>query len=383
MERGHRLGARGRDEVWSRWRRGESLTEIGKALAKAPASIFAIVRERGGVAPAARKRAERSLQLSEREEISLGMARGESIRSIARRLARAPSTISRELARNERGQYRAAKADERAWRRAQRPKPCRLALEGRLRQWVALRLSQRWSPRQISEALKRRFPDDAVMRVSHETIYRSLFVQARGVLKKELQLALRSQRRVRRAKVATTARQGRGRIVDAVSIRERPAEVEDRAVPGHWEGDLLSGSHNSHIAVLVERATRFTMLIRLSGKDSPTVVEALRKRIQRLPSTLRQTLTWDRGSEMAAHRRFTVATDVAVYFCDPQSPWQRGTNENTNGLLRQYLPKGTDLSSHSQSDLNKIARELNRRPRMTLDYDTPVNRMDRLVAMTG
>jgi len=282
--------------------------------------------------------------------------------------------VSREVKRNGGvGRYRAADAEARAWAQARRPKLCKLAVDADLQHIVATKLAQNWSPEQISGWMKRRYPDRPRMRISHETIYRSLFIQARGVLKKELQGHLRSRRKMRRAKNATTEGQQRGQIIDAVSIKERPAEVEDRAVPGHWEGDLISGSSNSHIATLVERRSRFTMLVKVGGKDTNTVIEALRRQIVRLPSALRRSITWDRGTEMAQHRAFSVATDVKVYFCDPQSPWQRGSNENTNGLLRQYFPKGTELSRYSQADLNAVARELNKRPRKTLGFATPAS----------
>jgi IS30 family transposase len=324
------------------------------------------------------------LGLAEREEISRGLARGASLRSIAADLGRAASTVSRELRRNGgRERYRAATSDRRAWDRALRPKPCKLAMREPLRRIVAGKLAQNWSPEQIAGWLRRTYPDDEAYRVSHETIYRSLFVQARGVLKKELQAHLRSQRAIRRSRHATAKGDQRGRIVDAVSIRERPASVEDRAVPGHWEGDLLCGSANSHIVTLVERHSRYVMLAKVANRDSRSVVSALIEQAHSLPEELWKTLTWDRGKEMAEHRRFTMATDVAVYFCDPQSPWQRGSNENTNRLLRQYFPKGTDLSVHSQERLNEVAREMNQRPRKTLDYETPAERFDACVAMTA
>jgi IS30 family transposase len=248
---------------------------------------------------------------------------------------------------------------------------------------VAKKLSLNWSPEQISGWLKRRYPDTEEMQVSHETIYRSLFVQARGVLKKELLGHLRTRRAIRRSKQSRTRGLGRGQIADAVSIRERPAEAEDRAVPGHWEGDLLSGSNNTHIATLVERQSRFTMLVKLQSKDSRMVAQALSKQVRRLPAELRRSLTWDRGLEMAAHKAFSIATDVQVYFCDPQSPWQRGTNENTNRLLRQYFPKGTDLSACSQAELNRTALQLNQRPRKTLAFRSPAEVFNASVALTG
>jgi IS30 family transposase len=367
-----RLSPREKLELWHRWRQGQSLSEIGRALGKAPASVFSLVRAGGGLSPPARRRGERALSSSEREEISRGLSRGEPLRRIAARLGRAPSTVSREVKRNGGArQYRAGSADGRAWQRARRPKRCKLALNRRLQRYVALKLSQNWSPAQISGWLEQRFRDDDDMRISHETIYRSLFIQARGVLKKELQGHLRSRRKMRHSKRATTKGQPRGQIIDAVSIRERPPEVQDRAVPGHWEGDLISGSKNSHIATLVERQSRFALLVKVRGKDATSVTGAVKRRILKLPAELRRSLTWDRGMEMAQHREFSVKTDVRVYFCDPQSPWQRGTNENTNRLLRQYFPKGADLSLHSQADLNKVARQLNSRPRKTLGFQTP------------
>jgi IS30 family transposase len=322
--------------------------------------------------------------VGDREEISRGLAAGRSMRQIAATIGRAPSTVSREIARHGgRNGYRAADADAAAWERARRPKRCRLAHNLRLQWIVAEKLRLDWSPEQISGWLQRTFPTDETLRVSHETIYRSLFIQARGVLKRELMKHLRSHRVMRHAKTATTTGQPRGQIIDGVSIRDRPASVEDRAVPGHWEGDLMAGSRNSHIATLVERQSRFTMLVKVEGKDSETVVSALSKQVQHLPSELRRSLTWDRGMELAQHKRFTVATNLQVYFCDPQSPWQRGTNENTNRLLRQYFPKGTDLSVHSQADLNAIALRLNQRPRKTLAFRTPADKLHASVAMTG
>jgi IS30 family transposase len=264
-------------------------------------------------------------------------------------------------------------ADSHAWERATRPQACKLAGRGRLRRTVAAKLRQQWSPEQIAGWLRTTFPDDERMQLSHETIYRSLFVQARGVLRKELAAHLRTRRVMRRSRHATLTGQHRGQIVDAVSIRERPPQVEDRAVPGHWEGDLLEGVGGSAMATLVERTSRFTMLVKVQGKDTAGVTTALARQVRKLPAALRRSLTWDRGHEMAHHKAFTVATDVAVYFCDPSSPWQRGTNENTNRLLRQYFPKRTDLSGHSQAHLNRIARRLNQRPRKTLGFRTPAD----------
>jgi IS30 family transposase len=373
-----------RADLWRRWRAGQTLSDIARALEKPSGSVFGFIAATGGISPPTRKRKPGALTLEEREEISRGLSRKESMQHIAARLHRPVSTISREVARNGGvARYRAAEADEVAWKRARRPKRCKLATERRLQQCVAFKLSQNWSPEQIAGWLKQRYPDDEGMRISHETIYRSLFIQARGVLKKELQAHLRTRRKMRRSKAATTKGQPRGQIVDAVTISERPPEVADRAVPGHWEGDLITGSKNSHIATLVERRSRFTMLVKVDGKDTNTVVAALKKQITKLPNELRQSLTWDRGTEMAQHKAFTVATDVQVYFCDPQSPWQRGTNENTNGLLRQYFPNGTDLSGYSQAELNRVARQLNERPRKTLGFRTPADTLKDGVALTG
>lgn len=370
-------------ELWTRWAQGESLSDIGRALAKHPASIFGVLRRYGGFQPAPRMRSMCSLALTEREEISRGIAAGKPMRQIAGMLGRAPSTISREIARNGGlGGYRANVAEDKAWQRAQRPKPCRLATNAKLCRIVANKLALDWSPEQIAGWLRATYPEDETLQVSHETIYKSLFVQARGVLKKALQKHLRTQRVFRQSRQYNTRGQPRGQIIDAVSIAERPAEIEDRAVPGHWEGDLIAGSGNTHIATLVERQSRFTLLVKVEGKDTTHVVAALTRQVKKLPSHLLHSLTWDRGTELAGHKRFTLATDMNVYFCDPQSPWQRGTNENTNRLLRQYFPKKTDLSVYSQTALNRVARRLNQRPRKTLGYDTPANRFYACVAAT-
>lgn len=370
-------------ELWHRWKDGQSLSDIGRALSKHAGSIHGVVSLNGGIVPAVRRRSHLALTLAEREEISRGLAAQISIRQMAAEIGRAPSTVSREITRHGGlSRYRASAADAKAWDRAQRPKPCRLATQHQLRDVVAAKLALDWSPQQIAGWLEQQFPEDETMRVSHETIYRSLFIQARGVLKKELVGHLRSRRMMRRSKKASTDGQPRGQIIDAISIRERPAEIENRAIPGHWEGDLLSGASNSHIATLVERQSRFTMLVKVSGKDTASVVNALSKQVRRLPTELRRSLTWDRGMELANHKDFTVATDVKVYFCDPQSPWQRGTNENTNRLLRQYFPKGTDLAGFTQGDLNKIALRLNQRPRKTLGFLTPADKLNNSVAST-
>src|SRR5499427_2189855 len=338
MDQGFRRGftAAEKTELWDRWQRGESLKAIGRAFGKPSSSIYFQVSPYGGIRPAPRRRSRLALTLAEREEISRGIAVHRSARSMA-------------------------------W----------------LRQAVASKLRRNWAPEQIAGWLKRAHPEDERYYVSHETIYRSLFVQARGVLKKELLCHLRSKRTIRRSKQAGRISDGRGQIKDVVSIRQRPAAVEDRAVPGHWEGDLLSGSKNSYIATLVERHTRYVMLAKVANKDTQTVVSALIKQAKKLPSELYKSLTWDRGKELTDHRRFTLTTNIDVYFCDPQSPWQRGSNENTNGLLRQYFPKGTDLSVHSQAHLNKVARQLNERPRETLQFETPAERFNACVASTS
>ncbi|MCJ7591995.1 MAG: IS30 family transposase [Woeseiaceae bacterium] len=370
--------------MWDRWQKGETLGSIARHFGRSHSSIQGILSRTGGIRPPARRRSSRSLTLAEREEISRGLAAGRSLRSIALRLGRAPSTISRELNRNGGlDSYRAHAAEQAAWDRSCRPKRCKLALNRPLAMTVAELLRQRWSPWQIAGRLKRLYPHDEDCRVSHETIYKTLFIQARGALKKELVAHLRRRRTMRRSRHHTQKTPDHGQITDAVSIRERPAEVEDRAVPGHWEGDLLCGSNNSQIATLVERHTRYCMLVRTDGKDTETVVNALIKQAHKLPRELYKSLTWDRGKELADHKRFSLATDVEVYFCDPQSPWQRGSNEQVNGLLRQYFPKGMDLSNIHQNKLNAVARQLNERPRETLDFETPAERFSQCVASIG
>jgi IS30 family transposase len=357
--------------MWSRWKAGQSLHQIGRVFGKSHVSIHFMLSQHGGIVPAARRRSLVTLTLAEREDISRGIASGASIRDIARELERAGPPL-----------YRANEADHQAWESALRPKACLLAIHVKLQEIVAGKLILDWSPEQISGWLKIQYPEDESMRVSHETIYRSLFIQARGVLKKELIQHLRFKRRIRRSRQARDTGHRSGQIVDAISIRERPAEIEDRAIPGHWEGDLIGGTKNSHIATLVERHSRFTMLVKVSSKDTATVVAALSRHVRKLPASLRHSLTWDRGLEMAQHKSFTVDTKVKVYFCDPQSPWQRGTNENTNGLLRQYFPKKTDLSGYSQADLDEVALRLNQRPRKTLGFETPADRLQASVALT-
>lgn len=371
------------DLMWERYKLGWSLQKIGELFERASSSVHPILARTGGIRPPDRARAQRSLSLNEREEISRGLVAGLSLRQISSLLNRAPSTISREINRNGgRDAYRAVDADRLAWEQALRPKPCKLVTNPALCYIVEVKLMQHWSPQQIAGWLKRKYPTLEQYHVSHETIYKTLFIQARGALKKELQEYLRSQRTIRRARVSTLKKKVGG-IVNAVSIRERPAEAEDRAVPGHWEGDLIAGSKNSYIATLVERHSRYVSLVKVDGRFSDDVVPALIQQAKSLSRELYKSLTWDRGSEMATHAKFTTATDIQVYFCDPKSPWQRGSNENTNRLLRHYLPKGTDLSIHSQEELDEIARQLNTRPRKTLDYDTPAERFNQCVASTS
>lgn len=370
-------------EIWDRYKRGDSLWSIARSIDRHSSCIYGLLSRTGGIRPAERKRARQALSLSEREEISRGIACGYSIRNIASQLNRSPSTVCREINRNGgMRRYRASQAEKAAWDRAQRPKVCKLAENPRLIPLIEKKLRIHWSPEQIAGWLKITYPDNERFQVSHETIYRSLFIQARGLLKKELQQFLRSKRTIRRSRHSSLKNDGLGKITNAVSIRERPASVEDRAVPGHWEGDLICGSNNSFIATLVERHTRYVMLAKVDNKDTESVINALIKQAHKLPKELYKSLTWDRGHEMADHQRFTLATDIDVYFCDPRSPWQRGSNENTNGLLRQYFPKGTDLSVHSQAKLNAVARQLNERPRKTLGFYTPAQRFNECVAAT-
>jgi len=365
-----------RVEVWDRWQAGDANRLIGRDLGRSAGSIRAFVESWGGVRPRVRHRSSRHLSLVEREEISRGVAAGESLRVVAARLGRAPSTVSRELVRNGgRHQYRAHRADRAAVRRARRPKPSKLAQNHQLRAVVEEKLAEWWSPEQVACWLKRTYPSDEEMRVSHETIYLSLFVQGKGALRRELTDCLRTGRAYRRPKTKR-APSGKGQIVDPVMISERPAEVEDRAVPGHWEGDLLMGKRMTAIGTLVERHTRYVMLFPLPDENTAEAVRTqLAATVQRLPEHLWQSVTWDQGKEMAQHAQFSVDTGVQVYFCDPKSPWQRGSNENTNGLLRQYFPKGTDMALLTQADLDKAAHSLNGRPRQTLDWMSPSEKL--------
>jgi len=371
-------------EMWDRWQQGESLHAIAASFDRPHSSVRRILAETGGIRPRQRRRSRRWLSLAEREEISRGIVAGGSIRSIARSLGRAPSTVSREIERNGgRRHYRASRADQAAWDRAKRPKGSKLAENRTLAYIVAEKLQLQWSPRQIAGWLQCEYPDDETLQVSHETIYRTLFIQARGALKKELLQHLRRSRGLRRSRRYTNKTADRGRITDTVSIRERPAEIEDRAGPGHWEGDLLFGSNGSQVATLVERHTRYVMHARVKSKDTKTVINALIRPAHKLPRELYKSLTWDRGKETADHKRFPLDTDIRVYFCDPQSPWQRGSNEQINGLLRQYFPNGMDLSNVHQNRLNAVARRLNERPRETLNFHTPAERFAECVAQTG
>ena len=367
--------------MWDRWQKGDSLNAIARSFGRSHSCVQGIIARTGGIRPAPKRRSRFVLTFAEREEISRGIAAGLSLRAIASQLGRAPSTISREVNRNGgRRRYRASKADEAAWERAQRAKTCKLAQNPALARIVAEKLMMYWSPWQIAGWLKRTYPDDEMMQVSHETIYKTLYIQARGALKKELIKYLRRSRAMRRSRHHTQKGPEKGRIVGAVSISERPAEAADRAVPGHWEGDLLCGTKDSQIATLVERHTRYVMLARVPSKDTETVIKALIKQAHKLPRELYKSLTWDRGKEMANHKKFSLATDIQVYFCDPQQPWQRGSNENTNGLLRQYFPKGMDLSNVHQNRLNAVARQLNERPRETLNFYSPAEKFAECVA---
>ncbi|MFQ6007276.1 MAG: IS30 family transposase [Woeseia sp.] len=368
-------------KIFERWFQGESQNSIARSFGRSHSSIQKVLCRTGGLRPRRRRRSRHALTLAEREEISRGIVAGCSIRCIAAELGRAPSTVSRELGRNGgRRRYRANKADNAAWERARRLKTCKLAENRALARLVAAKLQMQWAPEQIAGWLKRSYPDNEALQVSHETIYKTLFIQARGALKKELVKQLRKTRAIRRSRHKTLKGEGLGQITNTISIRERPAEAADRAVPGHWEGDLLFGSNNSQIATLVERYTRYVMLVRVPSKDTRTVINALIKYAHKLPRELYKSLTWDRGAEMADHPRFSLATDIKVYFCDPQHPWQRGSNENTNGLLRQYFPKGMDLSNVHQNRLNAVARRLNERPRKTLQFYSPAEKFAECVA---
>ena len=382
-KRWKKLSPAERERIWRAVKEGKSFRAVGREVGRdsCGSTVSRVVRERGGVPPRW-VRSEWRLSLSEREEISRGLVEGASLRAIAAGLGRAPSTISREVAAGGgRSRYRAWAAEHAAFRRARRPKVAKLVHKPELRAEVETKLEGWWSPQQIATWLKQSHPDQPEMQVSHETIYQSLFVQGRGALRRELARCLRSGRAVRKPRSRI---ERRGRILDMVLISERPAEVEDRAVPGHWEGDLIVGKGGrSAVGTLVERSTRYVMLLQLEAQTAQAVREAMTRQILTLPASLRRSLTWDRGKEMTEHVRFSLDTNVAVYFCDPHSPWQRGSNENTNGLLRQYMPKGTDLSVHSQADLDTMADSLNGRPRQTLGWRPPSQALAEFVASTA
>ena len=374
-----------RQTIWDMREAGVPVKRIARHLGRQNVSLRKFIADAGGRRPTARQRSELRLSLEEREEISRGLAAGDSIRAIAEALGRSPSTICREVnANGGRRKYRALVADRAASRNALRPKRAKLAECRRLRGVVERKLEARWSPQQISAWLALEYPDRPEMQVSHETIYQSLFVQSRGALRKELHSCLRTGRAMRRAKAYTKGNVGQGQLRNMVMISERPADVKDRAVPGHWEGDLIFGKKMTSIGTLVERHSRYVILLKLpNGHGAEAVRKAMTKRILTLPAQLRRSITWDQGKEMAEHVRFTVETGVQIYFCDPKSPWQRGSNENTNGLLRQYLPKSSDLSQATQRELDAIARSLNTRPRQTLGWMTPSQAFAEAVALTA
>lgn len=374
-----------RSLVFDLWKQGAGFSDIARILDSKPGSIFTILRECGGIKPAARKRSASHLTLEEREEIRAGLSSKMSIRAIARQLDRAPSTISREINKNKgRRWYKAVRADRRAWRQSRRPKSYLLAKNPELRQLVIEKLKRNWSPEQISGWLSVRMRNKSNMQVSHETIYKSLYVRSRKILDHALTAHLRRSHRMRHSKLHSSAGdRGTINIVNGVSIHKRHKAIENRKSIGHWEGDLVTGSGNSHIATLVDRKSRYTMVLKLNGKDSVSVINALVLAFKDLPAQMKKTLTWDRGMELARHAEFTEKTNMPVYFCDPQAPCQRGTNENTNSLLRQYFPKKTDLREHSQNHLNAVARDLNDRPRKTLKFRTPQEMITRGVALTG
>ena len=383
MPKGYGLSEATKGGIWELRAQGLSEAEIGRRLGSPRATVSRYLARIGGIRPRPRRRAARCLALNEREEISRGIASGHSARAIARTLGRSHTTIAREIKRcGGRRRYRAHAAEREASRRARRPRPTKLQLCPQLRRLVSERLRADHSPEQIAGWLKIQYPDNEAMRVSHETIYRALYVQARGTLKRELTRHLRTRQQRRFARAQSSKGQRQGKIAAMVMISERPPEVADRAVPGHWEGDLLMGNRQSQsaIATLVERSTRYCQLVALpEGTEAERVADALAKSITTLPVQLRRSLTWDQGHEMAEHRRFSVETGVEVYFCDPRSPWQRGSNENTNGLLRQYFPKGESLEGVTQERLDDVARKLNGRPRETLGFRTPAEKLAELI----
>jgi IS30 family transposase len=359
-----------KETIWSQWRKGIPMITISREIKKPPATVYSYLLYHGGIEPTARVRRKGSLNFCERETISRHLAQQTSIRAIARELGRCASTVSREVNRNGgETRYRAELAEKAFIKKAKRPKAPMLATNAKLCKLVASKLEQDWSPEQISGWLKLTHPNQKEMYVSHETIYKTLYIQTRGVLREQLKKHLRTKRMFRHAKNHHAA--VNNDIPAAISIRDRPVEIDTREVPGHWEGDLIIGSNHSAIATVVERQSRFTVLCKVKGKDTAGVVASLTKQMSKLPEHVLKSLTWDRGREMCGHQQFTIATKMNVYFCDPSSPWQRGTNENTNGLLRQYFPKQTSLSNFNQLELNKVALKLNSRPRKTLGYKTP------------
>jgi IS30 family transposase len=381
-----RLSRADRGQIESLIRSGATFDATAEAVGCSTKSIQRFLRLTGGLKSRLKERSALRLSLAEREELSRGLVAGDSLRTIASRLGRAASTVWREVAwSGSRNRYRAWRADEEAMERSRRPKPAKLAMNAKLCREVARGLRARWSPQQIAARLAKDYPDDLEMRVSHETIYRTLFVQARGALRKELTSCLRTGRAQRRPQMRATEHSGAGRLQNMILISERPPEVEDRAIPGHWEGDLIVGkAGSSAIGVLVERSSRYVVLLHLPhGSSAEDVRAALTRQVAKIPAELRRTLTWDQGKEMAEHVRFTTDTNMTVYFCDPHSPWQRGSNENTNGLLRQYFPSKADLSQHSAAHLNAVARELNNRPRQTLGWMKPSEVFSRTVASIG
>lgn len=374
-----------KDLVFELWKQGKGFSDISRVLDAQPGSIFTILRESGGIKPEKRRRPARHLTVDEREEIRAGLSAKKSIRAIARQLHRSPSTISREISRNRgRRWYKALDADRRAWRLAKRPKPCVLDISIELRLLVTEKLKLNWSPEQISGWLKVNFPRQKAMHISHETIYKTLYIRTRNALNHKLAVHLRRSHKMRQGKRhSRSGDRGTINIVNGISIHQRPKYVEKRRSIGHWEGDLVTGTGNTHIATLVDRMTRYTLILKLKGKDSESVNRALVNAFSRLPASMKKSLTWDRGMELAKHVEFTRLTNIPVYFCDPQSPWQRGTNENTNSLIRQYFPKKTCLAQHSQQKLDMVETQLNERPRKVLKFRTPKEMMAKSVAMTS
>lgn len=371
--------------VFDLWKQGAGFSDISRVINAKPGSIFSILRDSGGLKPDKRNRSIHHLTLEEREEIRAGLSAKMSIRTIAGQLNRAPSTISREISRNRgRRWYKAVDADRRAWRMAERPKPCVLASNPKLKKLVIQKLELKWSPEQITGWLRLHYPGQSKMHLSHETIYKTLYIRARKTLNHSLARHLRRSHKMRQSKRhSRSGDRGTINILNGMSIHQRPRGIENRRNIGHWEGDLVTGSKNTHIATLVDRKTRFTLILKLKGKDADSVNTALINAFVKLPAPMKRSLTWDRGMELAKHAEFTKMTGIPVFFCDPQSPWQRGTNENTNSLIRQYFPKKTCLAQHSQRKLNEVATQLNERPRKVLKFRTPKEMIEKGVALMG